>query len=297
MSNSVLSQPKFDLYQTVTAEIVAAIQRGAGSCTMPWHGGASVGLPINAATEAYYKGINVLTLWVSALRNSYASGTWASYRQWHDLGAQVRKGEQGSIIVFYREIPNAENGERPRFVARASRVFNAAQVLGWVAPSPAPVSPVRINDRIEAFVRASGATVRIGAQMACYRSKGDRIELPSPDMFTGSATRTATEAYYGVLLHELVHWTGAEHRLSRTFGERFGDRAYAFEELIAELGSAFLCSTFGVANEPRPDHAAYINSWLQILDKDHRAIFTAASQAQKAIEYLRALAESHPQEA
>jgi antirestriction protein ArdC len=263
---------------------------------MPWHGVTPVSLPVNAATEAGYKGINIVTLWVAASLRGYDTGYWASYRQWQELGAQVRKGEQGSTIIFYREIPREETGEdddRPRFVARATRVFNVAQVLGWEPPAPERVSTVETNSRIEAFVVATGAVVRSGAQAACYRSKGDLIELPAPEMLTGTTTQTATEAYYAVLLHEIVHWTGAEHRLNRVFGTRFGDRAYAFEELVAELGSAFLCSTFGVANEPRPDHAAYIASWLKILDQDRKAVFAAASAAQRAVEYLGEIAASN----
>jgi len=297
MSSTVLSETKFDVYRTVTAQIVAGIEAGAGTCVMPWHTGHPITLPVNASTEAGYKGINILTLWVAATAKGFDTGYWASYRQWQALGAQVRKGELGSIIVFYREFPREEgsqDADRPRFVVRATRVFNAAQVEGWKPPTEDRVSAIETNARIEAFVRATQADIRTGASGARYRLRDDQIELPAPEQFISTTTRTATEAYYAVLLHELTHWTGAPHRLNREFGARFGDRAYAFEELIAELGSAFLCSAFGIVNEPRPDHAAYIASWLKILDKDHRAIFTAANQAQKAVEYLAALAASNP---
>src|SRR5665213_3483104 len=157
---------------------------------------------------------------------------------------------------------------------------------------PQRVSEVETNAQLEAFVSATKADIRHGAFAACYRRQGDWIELPNPEMFVGTPTSSPTEAYFAVKLHELVHWSGAPHRLNRSFGVRFGDRAYAFEELIAELGAAFLCSAFRIVNEPRADHAAYISNWLDILDRDHKAIFTAASMAQKAVEYLTGLADS-----
>lgn len=121
---------------------------------------------------------------------------------------------------------------------------------------------------------------------AYFDPGSDYIAIPDKARFVGSPTSTATECYYSTLLHELVHWTGAEHRLNRTFGERFGDAAYAAEELVAELGAAFLCADLGVTNDPRPDHAAYVASWLKILRSDSRAIFTAASLSTAAVTYL-----------
>ncbi len=114
--------------------------------------------------------------------------------------------------------------------------------------------------------------------------------MPSPDRFFDTPTRTASQAYHGVLLHELVHWTGLSHRCDREFGKRFADRKYAFEELVAELGSAILCAAFGIANEPRADHAAYLADWLALLGSDRKAISSASSSAQEAIEYLASLA-------
>lgn len=123
----------------------------------------------------------------------------------------------------------------------------------------------------------------------------DYIEMPSPEMFIGTGTSSPTEAYHAVLLHELTHWTGAEHRLNREFGKRFGDKAYAFEELVAELGAAFLCSAFRITNEPRLDHAAYISSWLDILHRDTKAVFTAANRAQEAVQILTQCASERAQ--
>jgi antirestriction protein ArdC len=170
-------------------------------------------------------------------------------------------------------------------------VFNAAQVEGWDHPQPpARPSQVELDEQIEAFVRATKADIRFGFPNAFYRQSEDFIAMPAPMKFTGTPTSSPSEAYYAVLLHELTHWTGAPHRLDRTKGKRVGDLAYAFEELVAELGAAFLCSAFGIVNEPRPDHAAYIAHWLEFLGADNRAIFKAAGLAQEAVEYLRGLA-------
>jgi antirestriction protein ArdC len=296
MTTAVLSGTKFNVYHAITEKIVAAIEAGAGTFTMPWHRGRTAAfMPINAMTEAPYRGVNVILLWADAMAKGFGAGHWASYRQWKSLGAQVRAGEKGSMIVFFKKAePSDEKQDEERaplrFIARASHVFNVAQVDGWQAPMPEWRSDFEINQEVEAFVQATNAEVRHGFDSALYRPREDRIEMPAPEQFFGTDTRTGTEAYYSVLLHELTHWSGAAHRLNRQFGERFGDRAYAFEELVAELGAAFLCAAFGVANEPRDDHVAYLSSWLEILDRDYKAIFTAASQAQQAVEYLHKLA-------
>jgi antirestriction protein ArdC len=143
---------------------------------------------------------------------------------------------------------------------------------------------------LEAFVKATGVRIQEGVPEACYRRGLDFIQMPQSVWFIGSKTSTPTQAYYATLLHELTHWTGAPHRLDREFGKRFGDHAYAFEELVAELGAAFLCSAFRIANAPRPDHASYLAGWLSVLKDDPRAIFTASSKAQEAIEYLGSIA-------
>jgi len=298
MTSAVLSESKFDVYRTVTEQIIAAIEAGAGTCKMPWHAGiVPMTMPINAATEAPYRGVNIIALWATAAVNRYITGYWASYKQWQKLGAQVRGGERGSVIVFYKEFERSDSeggdDERPRFVARATRVFNAEQVDGWEYPSVKVKSEVVLNEQLEAFTLATKANILHGSHRACYSRHTDRIEMPKPEQFVGTPTSSPTEAYYAVLLHELTHWTGAPHRLNREFGLRFGDRAYAFEELIAELGAAFLCSALRIVNEPRADHAAYISNWLEILDRDPKAIFTAANQAQKAVEYLAELTSSN----
>jgi antirestriction protein ArdC len=297
MGDGVLSR-KFNVYDAVTQKIVSAIEAGAGPYRCPWHvpGGATL-LPTNASTLAAYRGVNVLGLWIDAQVKGYACGLWASYRQWQLIGAQVRKGERGSLVVFYKRLEakpfeeeDHEEGSRLSFVARASFVFNAAQVDGYAVEDACPVGEVERMREVDAFVEAIGATIRHGYRMAQYDGATDAVEMPNLDRFTGTDTISAQESYYATLLHELTHWTGPKHRLDRILGKRFGDEAYAMEELVAELGAAFACAALGIASEPRPDHAAYIDHWLRVLKRDNRAIFTAATKAQEAFEYLCYLA-------
>jgi antirestriction protein ArdC len=299
MRTSVPSTGRFDLYRTVTDKIIAAIEAGAGEFVMPWHVSAATGRPLNALTGRGYRGVNVVALWAEAFVSGYGTGWWASYRQWEQLGAQVRRGERGTVIVFYNRLNTAptdelDESDRFRLVARASRVFNLDQVSGWQPPEPTAVPVIEALAEVEEFIAATGAVVVHGRSGACYRRTEDRIDMPARDRFRGSPTSSASEAYYGTLLHELTHWSGAAHRLNRTFGNRFGDNDYAVEELVAEIGAAFLCADLGIANEPRPDHAAYIASWLEVLNQDHRAVFTAAAKANEATAYLQALGETEP---
>lgn len=300
MSTAVLSesQSRFDVYRTITDKIVAAMETGIDPFVMPWHGvGGRISRPTNAGSGAAYRGINIVALWAEAALKGYMSGIWATYRKWQELGAQVRKGEHGAVIVFFKEIDRDgdeadEELNRPRLIARASRVFNAEQVDNWKPPKIEIPSRVEVLSNVQAFVAATKAEIRHGGQTACYRKDGDYIQMPDPALFVGSPTRTPTEAYFSVLCHEMVHYSGAGHRLNRQFGERFGDAAYAAEELVAELGAAFLCADLKITNELRPDHAAYIQSWIKILENDRKAIFIAASRASQAVDFLRGLAKS-----
>lgn len=294
MNTDVLSKPKVDVHHAITEKIVAAIEEGAGEYRMPWHrSNRSISRPANAATEMPYRGINVVALWAEGLRRGFASGSWATYRQWRKLGAQVRKGERGSLIVFYKEVEPDQREEsddtadpKPRLIARASWVFNAAQVEGWTAPRRPERSQVETIEHVERFVAKLRADIRHGGDQACYHPVGDYIEIPDQALFRWTDGSSPTESYYSVLLHELTHWSGADSRLARDLRSRFGDEHYAMEELVAELGAAFLCADLGITNEPRPDHAAYVADWLTVLDRDRKALFTAASKASAAVEYL-----------
>lgn len=307
-------KPKLDVHETITTKIVEAIQAGAGTFEMPWHRpGVALSLPKNAATDKAYRGSNVLSLWIDADAKKFEHQVWATFKQWLELEAPVRKGEKGSLIVKYGEwVPKdaqAGNGgdSKPetsgkededggkRLFAKAAYVFNAQQVDGYDIPPavPRPDLTQRL-DHVDAFIAATGAEFREGGQRAFYRHRslngeGDFIQMPDRALFTGTTTSTPTESYESTRLHELGHWTGAEHRLNREFGDRFGDNKYAFEELVAELSAAYLCAGLEITNTPRPDHAQYISNWLAVLKGDTRAIFTAASMATRAVDYLYGL--------
>lgn len=273
----------FNVHQAVTDRIIATLEtREAGAWNCPWHrtGG---GVPRNATTGKAYRGINILSLWVGAQAAGYTDDRWATYRQWADIGAQVRKGERSTLVVFFKELPGVEGDgdDRRRFVARASYAFNAAQVDGAPAlpAGPAP-SCWRLPEVFDRFVSETGADVRHEGEAAFYQPATDRIMIPSRERF-----HTA-HGYASTMAHELTHWTGAPGRLARDLSGRFRSQAYAAEELVAELGSAFLMAELGLAAEPHPNHASYIGSWIKLLRSDSKAIFTAASAASRAVQFL-----------
>lgn len=274
-----------DLYQTVTDSIIRAIEAGAGDFKMPWRG-ASGARPVNSSTGAAYNGVNIISLWMAQQEKGYSCNQWATYKQWEAQGAQVRKGEKASHIVFFKQVTReTDEGEESFPMLRGSAVFNAEQVEGFTIPT-SEAKPVFNLSRADEIIAATKAIIRHQGSQAFYRRTTDEIYMPDRTLFHGTETRDATESYYSVLLHEITHWTGAETRLKREFGKRFGDNAYAMEELVAELGAAFLCADLGVTQEPRQDHAQYIQNWLQVLKADKKAIFTAASQASKAASFV-----------
>ena len=286
-----------NLHQEVTDRIVAAIEIGmadGNAWKMPWHHVGAIGYPSNAITRRAYRGVNVLTLMFTAAAAGYPTHQWATFKQWQERGAMVRKGEKGSQVVYYgtlnvRDADTSEDDGKTVHFLKHSHVFNAAQVEGWEAP---PIIMPDLAERIacaEHLVACSGAEIKYGVGRAYYQPAGDFIGMPAWEAFKDTATSTATEAAYGTLLHELTHWTGAEKRCNRDLKNRFGSEAYAGEELVAELGAAFLCAKLGITAEPRIDHAHYIASWLEALKNDPRAIFTAAARASDAVEYLERL--------
>ncbi|WP_425228556.1 ArdC family protein [Sphingomonas sp.] len=288
-----------DLYQAITRSILAAIEAGArsGKYRMPWHRSSGTSTPLNAVSGRPYRGINTLLLWAAATEAGYPTGKWATYRQWSATGAQVRKGEQATVVLLWKTVGSGATDQdqtdadhersRQRMLARAFHVFNAAQVDGWTPKQPVLPLAARIS-AAEEFFAALPAEVSHGSDDAFYDPASDNVFLPS-----FSAFRSA-EAYYSVYAHELTHWTGIKSRLDRDLTGRFGSHAYAMEELVAELGAAFTVGHLGLAATPREDHALYIASWLAALKDDPRAIVTAASRAQAAADYLIALGEPTP---
>lgn len=279
------TQVRADVYTRVTEAILAAIEAGTGNWRMPWHhSGADVTRPTNIASGKPYRGINTVSLWAAAYGGGYASGVWGTYRQWQDRGAQVRKGEQASLGVLWKEVRRRDEDDRdddhPRLFARAFSLFNADQVDGY-APEPGPVLPE--SERLagaEAFIAALGIDTVYGASSAYYHIGEDRIHMPDFAAFHDA------HGFYATHVHECAHATGASHRLDRSFNERWTRHALAMEEATAELTASFILADLGLAHEPRPDHAAYIASWLQLLKDEPRAIFTAASKAQVAADWM-----------
>lgn len=280
---------RLDIYQTVTNSIIEALEKGlSADFELPWYRVSSI--PQNAKTGNLYHGVNVLALWIYQLTDGYQSGIWATYKQWQDMGAQVKKGEKGAQIVFWKSFevePEDDNQEaETRMFARYSSVFNADQVEGYDLHADFVPSDIEAIGAADALIDASGADIRHEGGRAFYSATGDYITVPCPEYFKATKESTATENYYSTVFHELTHWTGAASRLDRGKHNKFGDTAYAFEELVAELGAAFLCGSTGVESAPREDHSQYIQNWLQALKSDKKFIFAASSQAQKAVDYL-----------
>jgi antirestriction protein ArdC len=288
--------PREDVYTRVTAKIVAALEQGVRPWIKPWsvqHTAGRITRPLRHSGEPY-RGINVLMLWCDSVEKGFASPFWLTYKQAAEMKAQVRKGQHGSTVVYADRLTQIGTDDKGQEVEeqipflKAYTVFNAEQVEGLPVHFYAqPSEPLPLSERIaraDAFVAATRAEVHHGGNMAYYAQGPDRVQLPPFEAFRDA------QSYYATLLHELTHWTKHDGRLSRDFGRKaFGDAGYAREELVAELGAAFLCADLGIEAQPREDHAAYLDHWLQVLKDDKRAIFQAAAYAQKATDFLQAL--------
>lgn len=284
---------KIDVYQKVTDKIIADLEQGELTWLKPWSAGnmdGRVTKPLRHNGMAY-NGINVLMLWGAAMEAGYCSPYWMTFKQAKELGAHVRKGERGNSVVYANTITkteaqdNGEEAERTIPFMKAYSVFNVEQIEGlperyYVKPEPV-IDPAQRIEHAEGFFAATGADLRHGGNRAYYSGGSDHVQMPVFECFR------SPEAYYATLAHELTHWTKHLKRLDREFGrKRWGDEGYAREELVAELGAAFLCADLGLTPEAGTDHAAYIQSWLKVLKEDKRAIFSAAAYAQKAADYL-----------
>ena len=288
-------QTRHDLYTRVTNAVVADLERGVRPWTKPWsaeHLAGRITRPLRHNGEPY-NGINVILLWSEAVARGFDRSTWMTFRQALALGGHVRKGENGATVVYANRITRTEAGENGQYVEReipflkAYTVFNVDQVEGLpdtfhAAPEP-PLDVSQRIDQADQFFAKTGAEVRHGGSQAYYAMLPDYVQLPPFECFQDP------ESYYATLAHETTHWTRHPTRLDRDFGRnRWGDEGYAREELVAELGAAFLCADLGLELEPRPDHASYIASWIEALKDDRRFIFTAAAHAQRAVEFLHA---------
>lgn len=290
-------QPKADVYARVTARIIEDLEAGTRPWMKPWSAGNTEGRITRPLRHngTPYRGMNVLLLWGAAMERGFNAPLWMTYKQAQALGAQVRKGETGSLVVYADRFTKTEAGDAGQEIEReipfmkGYTVFNVEQIDGLpeqYRPAPRPALPaLQLHQAAEAFFARVGATIRHGGNRAYYAPSLDVVQLPPAEAFRDAESYAATKA------HELIHWTGHKDRCAREFGKRFGDQAYAFEELVAELGAAFLCADLGITPEIRDDHAAYLAHWLQVLKADKRAIFTAAAQAQRAADHLASLQE------
>ena len=271
--------------QEVTERIIDQLKAGVCPWKQPWTGGTGSNLmPVNHVTGRAYSGVNVLLLWIRTQDAGYGNNRWLTYKQAQEAGGHVRKGEKGVRVVFVStfERETQDGAERVPFL-KSFTVFNVAQCEGLSLSADEPREPVNQHERdedAEGFIRTTGAVINHGEGRAYYRQSTDSIMIPDFETFTSAS------AYYATVFHEIGHWTGAPFRLDRQFGKRFGDDAYAAEELVAELTSAFCCAELGIQNTAGAD-AAYIAHWVKFLTDHSTAILTAASKASKALEYLR----------
>ena len=267
------------IYQEVTDKIIKELESGAQAWHKTW---TLSGAPANVSSGKAYRGMNTLILALAQSASGFQSNIWGTYQQLKDKGYQVQKGQKSTAIVFYKPVagkvdPDTEEVSGGYAVLKTYNVFNLAQTdAPLTAITPAPFDAL---ENCELTIKETGAAIQHGGDRACYIPSVDLIQLPQKADFDAPAH------YYATAFHELAHWTGAKHRLNRDFSGRFGNPAYAFEELVAELSAAYLCAAHGVQGELR--HAGYIENWLQCLRDDNRAIFKAAALAQKAADYVQ----------
>jgi len=285
-----------DIYTRITARIVEELERGTRPWLKPWnaeHAAGRITRPLRHNGQRY-SGINVINLWMTAEASGFISPFWLTFRQVKELGGFVRKGEHGTEVVYANTFKKTETTDAGEEIEqeipflKAYTVFCAEQCEGlpqhFYQLAEQPREKLERIEHAESFFANTKAEIRTGGNQAYYTMADDRIQMPPFETFRDAESHAAT------LAHELTHWTRHPSRLNREFGrKRFGDEGYAMEELVAELGSAFLCADLSITPEIRDDHAAYVACWLKVLKGDKRAIFTAASHATKAVDYLHSL--------
>src|SRR5229473_5133049 len=285
---------KQDIYTRITNQIVSHLEKGVRPWVRPWyaeHAAGRITRPLRHNGKPY-SGINVLSLWASAVAQKFATPIWMTFKQASELDAHIRKGEKGSLVVYADSITRKETDEktgdeidREIPFLKGYTVFNVEQIDGlpevYYAKAAPTLDPVARIEHAERFFAALGAVIGHGGNRAFYSTAADAIQMPPFESFRDA------DSYYATLAHECTHWAGSKTRLDRDFfGHRFGSEGYAVEELVAELGAAFLCADLELTLEPREDHASYIATWLKVLAADNRAVFTTAAHAQRAAEFI-----------
>ncbi len=282
-----------DIRAEVTERIIAMLESGAAKNVPPFQAFLSLGLPRNHATKATYTGSNVLTLWNAALERRYLVNEWLTFKQAEVLNAKIKKGAKGVMCCFYKKLTiEDDTKERHEQDAKVKQIpllkpfwlFNVADVEG-LPPMAQAVNTFDLIEDAEHILQASGAIIEHRDETPCYMRQADTIIMPHPKQYI------KPESYYAHALHELTHWTGSPHRLNRTKGKRFGDLDYAFEELVAELGSAFLMAHLGIHDMTMDNHASYIDNWLEVLHNDKTAVFRASHLANEAFQYILKLSQ------
>ncbi len=288
-----MNTEKQDVYARITNKIVADLEQGVRTWLKPWNAAHTEGRITRPLRHngLPYSGINILMLWASAMEQGFAAPMWMTFKQALELDAHVRKGEKGSLVVYANSITKTETSDAGEEIEReipfmkGYTVFNVEQIEGLPAPyygkPEIKLTPVERDQSAETFFRNTGADIRYRGDRAFYAYEPDYIQMPVIEAFRDA------ESFYATLAHEATHWTRHASRLDRDLGRKhYGDEGYAREELVAELGAAFLCADLDLTPEVREDHAAYITCWLQVLRNDKRAIFSAAAHAQRAVDYL-----------
>lgn len=286
-------EDRASLYDEITNKIIAELEAGGVPWVQPWGSAAAkaqLALPKSAATGRQYSGINILILWGAATEHAFTGQSWLTFRQALLLGGHVRKCERGTTVVYAdRFVPAdekrraSESGEEAQAIAFLKRftVFNSDQCEGLpseITTTAPPPPPGLIEPRVEKLIKATSIDFRIGGNRAFYVPAEDYVQVPPPQAYFEPIN------WHRTALHELAHASGHPSRLNRDLSGGYGTRKYAFEELVAEISSAFSCASLGIV--PTVRHADYIGSWLEVLREDNRAIVRAASQASKVANYL-----------
>jgi antirestriction protein ArdC len=283
------------LYSEITDKIIAELEAGRVPWVQPWETAAAkatLAMPKNACTGRRYSGVNILILWDAVVAKGFAGQSWLTFRQALGIGGNIRKGEHGTTVVYAdRFIPDDErkraerDGDLPGAIPFLKRftVFNCQQCENLpeaLTVAPTPVRTDLILPEVDALIRATGIDFRIGGNQAFYAPGPDYVQVPPPEAYFEPIN------WHRTALHECGHAVGHPSRLNRDLSGSFGSKKYAFEELIAEMISAFVCASLGIV--PTVRHADYLGSWLEVLRDDNRAIVRAASAASKAADYLLA---------
>lgn len=286
---------KRDVYDVITARIMELLDKGIVPWRKPWRGGRA-GMPKNLVSGKAYRGVNVFLLHCASVADGFDSPYWLTFRQAKERGGSVRKGEHGMPVVFWnwveREKRDATTGETTTEeipFLRYYTVFNAEQCEGIDYPQPdgqdamLDFEPIAACEAVVDGFSDKPAIEHDGHGRACYRPSDDTVHLPDKARFDSE------QAYYATLFHELTHSTGHETRLNRrpsTEERHFGSLDYGKEELVAEMGAAFLCGHCGIDGQTIEQSAAYVDGWRRTIRQDKKIVVHAAAQAQKAADYI-----------